>query len=100
MCQDVLELILHFVDPFSGTVCGHTKKVHAEMRLDGTNLARQVWSMINARESSREAGRPLQVMEVSIQIPHDMRYSKGAAKFCVLDLFYLGRAKRQIIRTL
>ena len=98
MCQDLVQLILHSVDPISGTVCGHTKKVHAGIRLDGRNLTRQVWSMIDDRESSREARRPLQVMEVSIKIPHDMLYRKGPAKLSVCHLLYLGRAKRQIIR--
>ena len=54
--------------------------------------------MIDESESICEAWRPLQVMEVSIEIPHDMRYQKGAAKGCVFHLLYLGRAKRQIIR--
>ena len=64
MWQDVVQLILHSAEPISGTVCGHTKKVHVGIRLDGRNLTRQVWSMIDERENSREARRPLQVMEV------------------------------------
>ena len=97
MCQDAIQLILHSVDLISGTVCGHTKMVHAGIRLNGRNLSRQVWSMIDDREISHEACRQLQVMEVSIKIPHDMRFWKGPATFCVLHLLYLGRAKRQII---
>ena len=38
MSHDVVQLILHSVDPISGTVCGHTKKVDAGIRLDGRNL--------------------------------------------------------------
>ena len=49
MCQVIPQLILHFVDPLSGTVCRHTKKVHAGIRLDGRSLTRQVWSMIDER---------------------------------------------------
>ena len=56
--------------------------------------------MINERKSSREARRLLQVMEVTIQIPHDMRYRQGATKFSVCHLLYLSRPKRQIIRNL
>ena len=100
LCQDVVQLILHFVDPISGTVGGHTKKVHARIRLDGHNLARQVWLMVHERESSCEARSLLQVMEVSIEKPHDMRYRQEAAKFCVFHLLYLSGAKRQIIRDL
>ena len=81
MCQHVVQLILHFVDPITCTVCRHTKKIHAGMRLRRSNLTRQVWSMIDARGTSREARRALQVMEVTNEIPHDMRYRKGAAKF-------------------
>ena len=100
MCQDVVERIRLSVDPISGTVCGHIKKVHAGIRLDGGNFTGQVWSMIDGRESSRESRPPLQLMEVSIEVPHDMRYRKGHAKFCVCHLLYLGRAKRQIIQNL
>ena len=93
-------LILHFVDPISGTVGGHTKNVHATIRLDGRNLVRQVWSVIDERKSSCEARRPLQVMEVSIEIQHDMRYRQGAAEFRVFHFLYLSTPKRQIIRNL
>ena len=100
MCQDVVQLILHSVDLIRGTACGHTKKVDAGIALDGRNVTRQVKAMIDQRESSREARRPLQVIEVSIEIPHDMCYPKGPAKVCVCHFLYLGRAKRQIIRNL
>ena len=100
MCQDLVQLILHSVDPSSGTVCGHTKKVHAGIRVDGRNLTRQVLSMIDERESSCEARRQLRVIEVSIEIPHDMRYWQGPVNFCVLHLLYFGRAKRQIIQNM
>ena len=53
--------------------------------------------MISERKRSREARRLLQVMEVSSEIPHDMRYRQGAAKFSVCHLLYLSRPKRQII---
>ena len=50
LCQDLVQLILHSADPIRETVGGDTKKVHARIRLDGSNLAHQVWSMINERE--------------------------------------------------
>ena len=53
--------------------------------------------MIDERKSSREAKRLLQLMEVSIELPHDMLYRQGAAKFSVSNLLYLGRPERQII---
>ena len=56
--------------------------------------------MINERKSSPEALSLLQVMEVSIEIPHNMRYQKGAAKCSVYHLLYLSRSKRQIIQNL
>ena len=56
--------------------------------------------MMDERERSREARHPLQVMEVSIEILHNMRYRKWPAKFCVYHLLYLGRAKRTIVRNL
>ena len=58
--------------------------------------------MINQRKSSREA-RPvslLQVMEVTIEIPHNMRYRQGAAEVSVYDLLHFSRSKPQIIRNL
>ena len=55
--------------------------------------------MINERKSSCEARRVslLQVMKVSMEIPHEMRYWPGAAKCSVYNLQYLSRPKGQII---
>ena len=52
--------------------------------------------MIDERETGREARLLIQMMQVSIKIPHDMSYWKGTAKFWVIDLLHLGRAKRQV----
>ena len=79
MCQDLVPL--HSVVPISGSVCRHTKKVHAGIRLDGCNLTSHVRAMIDERESSREARLLFEMMQVSIKIPHDMSYGKGTTKF-------------------
>ena len=83
LCQNMVQLIPHSVDPISETVGGDTKKVHARIRFDGSNLAHQIWLMINQRKRRPAALSPLQVMEVSVEIPHNMRYRQGAAKFSV-----------------
>ena len=97
LCQDVVQLSLHSVDPIGETVGGDTKKVHARIRLDGRNLAHQVWVMINEHKRRLEALIVLQVIEVSVEIPHNRRYRKGTAKFSVIHLLNLSRSKRQII---
>ena len=56
--------------------------------------------MINERERRSEALSLFQVMEVSVEIPHNLRYRQGAAKYSVHHLLYLSRSKRQIIRNL
>ena len=81
MRQDVVQLPLHSVVPISGSVCRHTKKVHAGIRLNGRNLTSHVRSMIDERETSRESLLLFPMMQVSIKIPHDMSYGKGTAKF-------------------
>ena len=100
LCQDMVQLILHSVDPIGETVGGDTKKLHARIWLDGSNLAHQVWLMINEHKRRLEALSLLQVMEVSVEIPHNMRYRQKAAKFSVNHLLYLSRSKPQIIRNL
>ena len=79
---------------------GTNQGVHARIRLDGSNLAHQIWLMINEHKRRLEALSLLQVMEVSLKMPHNMRYRQGAAKFIVNRLLYLRRSKRQIIRNL
>ena len=100
LCQDVVQLSLHSVDPIGEAVGGDTKKVHARILLDGRNLAHQVWLLINEHKRRLEALIVLRVMEVSVEIPHNRRYRKGTAKFSVIHLLYLSRSKRQIIRNL
>ena len=97
LCQDVVQLRLHSVDPIGEIVGGDTKKLHARIRLHGRNLAHQVWLMINEHKRRLEALVLLQVMEVSVEIPHNRRYRKGTAKFNSIHLLYLSRSKRQII---
>ena len=53
--------------------------------------------MINEHKRRLEALIVLQVMEVSVEIPHNRRLRKGTAKFIVIHLLYLSRSKRQII---
>ena len=53
--------------------------------------------MINEDKRRLEALIVFRVMEVSVEIPHNMRYRKGTAKFSVNHLLYLSRSKRQII---
>ena len=97
LCQDVVQLSLHSVDPIGEIVGGDTKKVHARIRLDGRNLAHQIWLMINEHKRRLEAVIVLQVMEVSVELPHNCRYRKRTAKLMVIHLLYLRRSKRQII---
>ena len=54
----------------------------------------------NERKSRPEALNLFQVMEVSIEVPHNMRYRQGAAKFSVYHLLYFRRSKRQMIQIL
>ena len=61
LCQDVVQLILQSVDAIGETVGGDTKKVHARIRLDGRNLAHQVWLMINEHKRWLEALIVLQI---------------------------------------
>ena len=56
--------------------------------------------MINEHKRRLEALIVLQVMELSVEILHNMRYRKGTAEFSVNRLPYLSRSKRQIIRNL
>ena len=100
LCQDVVQLRLHTVDPIRESVGGDTKKEHARIRSDKRNLAHQVWLTINEHKQRLEALIVHQVMEVSVEIPHNRRYRKGTAKFGVIHLLYFSRSKRQIIRNL
>ena len=80
MRQDVVQMILHFVDPISRTVCRHSQTVLAGIRLDGRSLTSHVWSMMQEPETRREAQLLLQKDGVSLKIPHDRSYRNGTAK--------------------
>ena len=56
--------------------------------------------MINEHKRRLEALVLLQVMEVSVEIPHNRRYRKRTAKFNSIHPLYLSRSKCQIIRNL
>ena len=61
LCQDVVRLSLHSVDPIGEIVGGNTKKVHARIRLHGRDLAHQIRLMINEHKRRLEGLILLQV---------------------------------------
>ena len=97
MCQDVVQPPLHSIVLISGSLCRHTKKVHAGITLNGHNLTSHAPSMIDECDTSREARLLFSMMQVSIQKPHDMSYGKGTAEFRVIDVLHLGWTNRQIV---
>ena len=66
--------------PITGSVCKHTKKAHAGIRLNRCNLTSRIRSMIDECETRRDALLLFPMIKASIKIPHDMSYLKGKAK--------------------